>query len=69
VAPDKTTWYDTKLIGYTFEPHRGIWALGSGSEIAIGAMAAGASAVDACGLACEFDAGSGLPIVAVGVWK
>ena len=33
---------------------RKIWAIGSGAEIAIGAMAAGASAEDAVKIACEW---------------
>lgn len=47
----------------------GIWeisqpfaAVGSGTEFAMGAMAAGKSAADACRIACRFDINSGLPV-------
>lgn len=43
-------------------------AQGSGNEIAMGAMAAGASAERAVEIACQLDAHSRLPVHAVNVW-
>lgn len=38
------------------------WAAGSGRDYALGAMARGASARDAVGIACQFDASCGMGI-------
>jgi hypothetical protein len=55
--------------GADFEEDIGVWeinapfaAVGSGKEFALGAMAAGKSAADACRIACRFDINSGLPV-------
>lgn len=50
-----------EIIGRNFA------AVGSGHEIAIGAMAAGASAADAVAIACDWDTGSRLPVHVVGL--
>lgn len=42
-------------------------ALGSGSELALGAMAAGASPAEAVTIACEYDGYSSLPVHVVGL--
>lgn len=63
LLPDGTAvWYDGDPIGYSYEPEGGFWALGSGFKVAVGAMAAGASAEEACAIACRFDAGSSGPV-------
>ena len=41
-------------------------AIGSGAPIAVGAMAAGASAEEAVAIACRFDKHCGLPVMALG---
>ncbi len=40
----------------------GVSAVGTGKEYALGAMAAGKSAVQAVAIACKFDSRSGLPV-------
>jgi len=45
-----------------WECNRGFIATGSGSDIALGAMAAGKSAADAVKIACKFDINSRLPV-------
>lgn len=48
--------------GQVWPANRGIAAVGSGSELAIGAMAAGKSARDAVNIACKFDINSRRPV-------
>jgi hypothetical protein len=45
--------------------NRGIAAVGTGAELAIGAMAAGRDARQAVGIACKFDINSRLPVHAL----
>jgi len=45
----------------------GFWAIGSGAEIALGAMAAGASAAEAVCIAIQYDAYSGGEVVEVSI--
>lgn len=43
------------------------YAIGSGNEYALGALAAGANAIQACAIACELDVWTGLPIYATSI--
>lgn len=45
-----------------WECNRGLMAIGSGGEIAIGAMASGKSAREAVAVACDWDTNSRLPV-------
>jgi hypothetical protein len=58
--------YSTDILYYhCSEPikiERNFWAIGSGSSLAIGAMAAGANAFRAVEIACEFDTYCGMGI-------
>lgn len=56
------THYDEDLTGYTFSEVDGVWAIGSGRDFALGAMAAGSSAEEACLIACKYDVGSAGPV-------
>lgn len=55
--------YNHSLVAFEIEYHGGYFALGSGSEFALGAMAAGASAEAACAIACRYDINSAGPVV------
>ncbi len=48
-----------------FRPPTAFYALGSGFELAMGAMAAGASAQRAVEIACKYDQGSSKPVKAL----
>lgn len=57
VMPGRRIWtYEDKLVG--FEVKAKIAATGSGVELALGAMAAGANAVQAVKIAARFDPGT-----------
>lgn len=59
---DGTVWQSNPEVGswYLFEAP--FFALGSGLELALGAMAAGATAEEAANICCEWDAGCGAPV-------
>ena len=57
----KTTWYNRELNPFRYSENGLYWASGSGFQIALGAMAAGASAYNAVKIACDFDSLSRLP--------
>jgi ATP-dependent protease HslVU (ClpYQ) peptidase subunit len=59
--------YEADLIATPLE--RGNWAMGSGADFALGAMAMGADAVKAVEIAIELDVHSGIGITAVEVAK
>ena len=48
--------------GQLWEANRGFAAIGSGTQLALGAMAAGKSAREAVAIACKFDVHSRLPV-------
>lgn len=52
--------YDDEIGAW--EVNRGFAAIGSGAEVALGAMAAGKSAREAVAIACKFDINSRLPV-------
>jgi ATP-dependent protease HslVU (ClpYQ) peptidase subunit len=58
----RIVWYSGKLTRFEYTEHRGFFAFGSGERFALGAMAAGASAEEACRIACEFDTTSMEPV-------
>ena len=71
IAPDgKITWYSDDLEPYHFD-HGEYWALGSGFQVALGALAAGATAEEACKIACKHDIYSSEPVNChrVAAWK
>jgi ATP-dependent protease HslVU (ClpYQ) peptidase subunit len=51
-----------KKGGEVWEANRGMMAIGSGGEIAIGAMASGKSAREAVAIACDWDINSKGPV-------
>lgn len=52
-----------------WEANRGFAAVGSGSDFAIGAMAAGKTAREAVAIACKFDINSRLPVHSAAISK
>ena len=63
VPGGQVLWYDYHLNHYEFTPKDGFWAIGSGQMLALGAMAVGANAIEACKIACRYDKGSGEPVI------
>lgn len=55
-------WYGSDLQPYQFD-HGGYWSIGSGFQLAMGAMAHGATAEEACRIACKHDIGSSEPVL------
>lgn len=63
VYPDgRIVWYSGHLTTYSYREHRGFFAFGTGEHFALGALAAGATAEEACRIACEFDVKSAEPV-------
>lgn len=63
VYPDgRIVWYSEKLVPYKYREHLGFFAFGTGEHFALGALAAGATAEEACRIACEFDVKSAGPV-------
>lgn len=69
VLPDKSVWMVSTKCNPSGDDDVGIWpcdlhmaAVGTGSEIAIGAMAAGKTAAEAVAIACQFDINSRPPV-------
>jgi hypothetical protein len=60
---------DGRYQGYVNIANLGFASIGSGSEIATGALAAGASAVDAVKIATEFDCYSKAPVYSIAFEK
>ena len=58
----KATWYSDDLEPYQFD-EGGYWAIGSGFKTALGALAVGATAQDACKAACKHDIHSSRPVL------
>lgn len=52
--------YEDELVPFKIDMP--FWALGSGADFAMGAMAAGKNAVEAVEIACKFDKDSGLGV-------
>lgn len=51
--------YECDLVPYQWNPFNGVVAIGSGYEIALGAMYAGATAWEACTIAAQLDRNTG----------
>ena len=63
VWPDgKIAWYNHKCQRYSYRESMGFFAFGTGESFAMGAMAAGATAEEACRIACQFDTTSAEPL-------
>lgn len=62
VKNGECSFYEGLPVALTLDHHPRFWAWGSGSEIAIGAMAMGADAIRAVELANEFAVGCGLGV-------
>lgn len=60
IERDKTV--EMAYIAGAWPVNRGMTAVGSGAEVAIGAMAAGKSASQAVAIACQWDPNSKLPV-------
>ncbi len=60
LTPEGIFYYDGGCYGVPMDLD--YWAIGSGAQIALGAMAMGASPKEAVVIACGFDVGSGGPV-------
>jgi len=69
IDDDRRIWlYTDKTHGYE-QVHARKWAIGTGCDYALGAMAAGADAVAAVKIASRLDVGTGMGVNALGVLK